>query len=862
MRDPRLDDELRHHIEERVDRLVADGVDATEARRRAEASFGDVDSVRREVARIDNPRQSGPGRAWDRIRRDVAFAVRQLRRNPGYGLVAILTLGLGIGASASIFGLVKAVVLDPLPYPDADRLVLLQEMAPSGVPFSVSDPNFQDFRSRLRTVEALTAIGNAEHATEIDGRPVRVSAVTATGALFDLLGARPVLGRSFTDAESGADARSVVVLSHGFWTERFGADPDVLGSSLTLDGTPYEILGVMPDGWGLGPDGDLWRPLSLTYAAGIRDNHDLTVVGRLAGAVGIAAAEDEARAVAEALAREHPESNRGWDARLTPLKEAILGPARIRAGWVLLGAVGLLVLMAAASVSNLLLARASVRGREMDLRTALGAARGRLVQQLLTESLVLSLSGAALGLVVAVLLMPVLQAASPPDTPRLAEAAVSGGVALFAVGVAMVSAVLFGLAPVVHVVGRRHVPGSTRSVTSTSGAQRLRYGLVAGQVALSLILLTGAGALARSWVGLQAADTGLPVAEGIVVPLTMSGDRYPTMAERGLTRDRIGQALAALPGAVAVGSSNVLPFSGMSTAVDVNAEGRPVTPDEAPSVRWRAVSRDWFAAAGIEPLAGRAFQAADFDMDAEDVVVLTTSLARTLFGGADDALGGRIAMGWNGENYRRVVGVVDDVEDLEMTAGPAPTFFFPEPGALPWVNLLVRFEPGASLPPATAVREAIWSVDPGLPVPTVTPLETLYAESVAETRFNLLVMAAFSAVALVLSLLGIYGLVLFAVERRTREIGVRIALGARPDGVVRMVVAQGVRPAVVGVLLGVAVSVLVAPYLQALLFRIEATDPLHIAAPALLLGVATVVAVWLPAMRATRVEPRDALRAE
>ncbi len=860
MTDPRIDEELRHHIQERTDRLVREGMDPDEARRAAEHAFGDLDQLREEVARIDHPRRTAPGRLLDALVSDARFAVRQLRRNPGYAAVAVLTLGLGIGASAAIFGLVKAVVLDPLPYPESERLVSLNERAPDGIPFSVSGPNYTDFRDQVGSLEHLTAVTYVEHTTHVEGRPLQVLAEVVTGDFFRLFGAAAALGRTFRPGAPGSVEDGVVVLSHAFWRDHSGSDPEVLGSGLLLDGRPYEVIGVMPEGWGPTPDVDVWHALSPLPAS--RNNHDLSVVGRVAGGTSLAAAQAELEAAAAALGERYPASNGGWGAKLTPLKEAVVGKERIRAGWVLLGAVGLLVLMACASVSNLLLARASGRGHEIGLRAALGAGRGRLVRQLLTESSVLALGGVALGLLLAWFFLPILQTLSPSDTPRLGDASANGPVVLFAAAVGALSTLLFGLAPIAHLAGSRPSLGGGRTVAGGGRAQTLRYALVAGQVALSLTLLSGAGALARSYLALQSTDPGLPIDRGVVVPLVLGSDRYDSEDERGLVRTRIEDALQTLPGVVAVGSSNVLPFSGMNTVVGVNVEGQPTTADQAPFVRWRAVSRGWLRAADLKPRAGRTFEVVDFDRNAEDVVVLTTSLAHMLFGGDDQAVGKRIAMGWDGRNYRRVVGVVDDMQDRAMTGGPAPLFFFPEPGALPWVNLLVRFEGDVPLASASAVREAIWSVDAGLPVPSVERLDQRYADSVADHGFNLLVIAVFAGVALTLSLLGIYGLVLFTVERRTREIGVRIALGAHPRRVVRLLLAGGIRPALLGVVAGVVLSRVLTRSLDGLLFQTDASAPAHVLVPALLMALASLAAVWIPAQRATRVEPRESLRAE
>ena len=856
--DPRLEEEIRHHVEEHADRLMDRGLEPDEARRRAEAAFGDAEAIRREVARIHEPRRSLPGRAWDRIAADLAFALRQSGRSPGFAAVAILTLGLGIGASASIFSLVKAVVLDPLPYAAADRIVLFQEVSPDGGAFTVSDLNFRDYRERVDRLELMTAVSRADYALDVEGRALQVVAGMVTGDFFPLFEATPVLGRTFTEDESGSTPQTVTVLAHDFWLERYGGDSTVVGSTLALDGVSHEVIGVMPRGWEPGEDVDVWTPLPLSYAE--RGDHDYTVMARLAGGASLEDAAEEVVAVARELGREHPASNEGWGARVTPLKQALIGPERIQAGRVLLGAVAMLLLMSCASVSNLLLARASGRGREMALRATLGAGRGRLVQQLLTESLLLSVAGAALGLALSHAFLPVLQGLSPPGTPRLEGAIVSGAVVLFAAALAVTTAILFGLAPVLHVL-RDALSAKHGSRVAGSGGDRLRSGLVVAQIALSLALLVGAGALGRSFLALQQVDPGLPLEHAVVVPLMMSGDRYSAQ-ERQVAREEIITRLSGIPGVAAVGSTNVLPFSGMSTVIDVNVEGRPTEADQAPFVRWRAVSEGFFEAAGLRPLAGRLLSRPDYDESAEAAVVLTETMAGMLFGDPREAVGQRVGMGWDGRNYREVVGVVADVEDLELGTVAPPVFFFPDPGMLPWVNLLVRFRADGVAPSPQLIREAVWSVDPGLPVPTVEPLGARFEGSVAGYGFNLLVVGSFASVALLLALLGIYGLVLFTVERRTREIGVRIALGARPEGIAKLVLGQGLRLAAIGIVLGTLLSFGMTRFVQALLYGVDAAHPAHFIVPVVLLAGAALLATWIPAAKAMRVDPGEALTAE
>ncbi len=861
VRGKRFDDEIRHHIEERTERLVAGGMDPEEARREAERVFGDVRAVRSELERIEAPARSGLALLLDRLGHDLAFTARQLRRAPGFAAVAVLTLGLGIGTATAIFGLVKAVVLDPLPYPQADRIVVFNEETPDGARFSVSEPDFEDFRDRVRSLDLLAVLSRSDLTLVADGRPTNVVAALVSGSFFPLFGGTPEIGRAFTDRESGRDARSLVVVSHAFWQEHLSADPDVVGRSLVLDDTPYEIVGVAPRGWSpLLAGADVWIPIPFTDPD--RTDHTLAAVGRLAAGATLESARTDARNVAAELGRENPETNRGWSVQLRSLREDLLGPARIQAGWVLLGAVGLLLLLACASVSNLLLARAGGRRREMDLRVALGAGRTRLVQQLVTESLVLAGFGALVGILLAHVFLPVLKHVSPADTPRIDEASIDAVVAAAAVAMALVTGLVFGLAPVVHVLGGSR-GDSARAAGHVVGerGERLRAALVAAQVAVSLCLLFGTAVLGASFLRLQRVDSGMDVDHTLVVPLMLSGDRY-SVQQRSVVLDGVHERLAALPGVEAAGSSNIRPYSGANSVINLNVEGRAITAETAPWARWRAVSPSWFAAADLELLDGRLLRPADVDENAESVVVVTRTLARQLFGDPATAVGRRVAFGWDGANWRRIVGVVSDFEDLELASTPPAALFFPSGGYLSWAVFLVRFRPDAPLASASAVRAAVWAADPSLPVPSVARLADRVSASVAGDRFDLLVMGALGVVALVLSVMAIYGLILFAVRQRTREIGVRLALGARSGEVIGLLLRRGMAITAAGVAVGAILSLSLSHYLDELLFGEAASRVPMLLAAALAVALTAALATWLPARRATRVDPREALGAE
>ncbi len=848
--------ELEHHIEERVDRLIGQGMTPEQARRTAMARFGDMQKWHSELKTIHS-RTSWRART-EGVVRDIRHAFRQFRRAPGFAALAVLTLALGIGSSTAMFGVVKAVVWDPLPFPDADRLFELFEVTPDGSQFSVADANFLDF-ARVAAFEQLAASSRADLAFMGQTGPLNLIANQVTPSFFNVFGGDAQLGRTFNESEGGADPARVAVLSHGFWRSHFG-DTNPVDQVVVLDNIPFSVVGVMPEGWAPLADPDLWVPLDVSPTSG-RSGHWLQVVGRLAPGTSLDRATQEVEAMALALGQDHPETNENWTVRLVSLKESVVGADRIRGGWILMGAVGLLLMLACGSVANLLIARASTRIREMAVRSAIGAAPGRLIQQLLVEGLTLAAMAAVVGLGFAFLAIPAIQAVSPPDTPRIDQARVSGAVAAFSIGVALLTGLLFGLAPAL----RRRGAGASalRSGSRTTGrsGERLRRGLVAGQVAATVTLLFGAGLLASSFLRIQGTDIGMRLAGTSTVPLMMSGDRY-TDRERQAATTRMREQIEAIPGVEWAGVSNVRPFSGSSTAIDLAIEGAPSSPEDAQFVRWRLAGAGYFAAAGLELVTGRLFESHDFAEDAEDVVVVTRSLATEFFGDVESALGRRIAMGWDGTNWQRIVGVIPDVEDLRIGTEPPLTFFMPDRGGWPWVIFLVRSENPQVSPNAQAIREAIWSVDAGLPVPVVEPLRASRDASVAGPRFNLALMSVFGTVALLLSIMGVYGVTQFAVSRRTQEIGVRLALGAEPKSVVRLLLRQGFGLALIGVVGGIAMAIWLSRFVESLLFQTAPTDPTSAVGAAGVTFLAVMLATWIPALRAANIEPTSALAAD
>jgi predicted permease len=583
------------------------------------------------------------------------------------------------------------------------------------------------------------------------------------------------------------------------------------------------------------------------------------VHGRLGPGVDLAAARADAGAIARRLANEYPE-NDGWTFGISPLKQTVIGETRIRTGGVLLGAVGLLLLLSCAGVSNLLMARASSRAAEVGVRAALGAGRLRLMRQFLTESLVLGLVAAGAGIVLAALLMPALRAIAPPDTPRVDEAVLDGAVLLFSLGIALLTSLIFGFAPILHVI-RHDTSGVLRIGPrgGNSGGGRLRRALVACQVAMTVALLVAVGLLGGTYLRMQGADVGLPVDTGLAVPLVLSGPRYTYEARRAAVAD-IRSGLAEIPGVVAVGSTNIPPFAGSNTAIDIAVEGQASSADSAPSVRWRAVGEGFFAALDATASHGRLFDRADFADGAEPVVVLGEALARRVAGHAADAVGRRIAMGWDGTNWRRVVGVVRDVEDLGVTDASPLTFYLPGEGAMPTVTFLVRLATPDIVPPVDVLREAIWAVDATLAVPAIDRLSDLVGRDIAAPLFNLVIVGVFGTVALALAVMGVYGVTWYAVSHRRHEIGIRLALGATPGGVLRPILGQSLAVSGAGVAAGAALAIGLSSYMESLLFQTASRDWRVLLGACAAAVIAAAVATWGPARRASVASPVEALR--
>ncbi len=813
-----------------------------------------------------SPPEGGPrsGR-FDELLSDVKFGARTLRRRPGFALIAILTLGLGIGATTAIFSVIDAVILQPLSYPEPERLVRWWETTPSGGDFSTSQPNFLDYRAMNTTFEDMAAGTYMSLSLVGDGEPLQLDAGVVTPSMFELLGAKPLVGRTFAEAEGvfGADTR-IVALSEQLWRERFSADPNVSGKKVALDGTPYVVVGVVPGTYESLMDPDVWVPLAPNPNEN-RGDHRLFAIGRLKEAVTLEQARTDLESIATRLSGEYPASNAGWGIRLASFDEWLVPPELNRGMVVLLAAVGLLLLIACANVSNLLIARAASRQREIALRSSLGAGRARIVRQLVTESVILGICGAVLGLLIAYWTVPAVRVLTPADSiPRLDEASINGEALLFALVLAGLTGLTFGLAPALQASGNNLLDALKADRIAAGTGRRLRNVMVVSEMALAVMLLIGAGLLIGSFARLMDTDTGFDLEHVLTIPLSLSSERYTeTGEERMQFFVDAFERVSALPGVVGVGTTNIPPLSGGGTTTEFTVEGSSGgAANEVPMFDWRAVSPGFFETLGVPLLRGRTFRMSEDWNQAAAVVVVSETLAERTWPG-EDPLGKRVAFGLNPDpgSWLTVVGVVADVRDISVDVDPRPVLYFNYSlAARSWVfmNLVVRTSTEAS-DLAGAIRREIWEIDPTLPVPSVMPLRQNLSTSVAQPRFNMMLMGLFAGVALLLAGIGVYGIMAFSVSQRTHEIGVRMALGAGTSRVVNMVLGSAVKLTLVGAALGLAGALALSRFLDTLLYETEAIDPVVYAGVVAALGLVAVIAAVVPALRATRVDPKLAL---
>ena len=799
----------------------------------------------------------------DDIRRDVRVGLRSLRRSPAFTLVAVLCLALGIGANAAIFSVINAVLLRPLPYAEPDRLVRIYESYGKGGQGSVSVPNFRDWREQGTAFSQLAAWQSGSFNLQGDPEPAHLQTVAATPNLFALLEARPLRGRAFAP---GQDEHSVAVVSERLWRTRFGADPSLVGRTVRLDGAPYTVIGVMPAAFDFPPGEtktDVWTLFQPSEKqAGTRGAHFLAVVGRLREGMSLDQASAQLREVAARLEKAYPNQQTGRSVAVYPLRETVVGSSR-PALLVLFGAVALVLLIACANVANLLLARAAVRRREVAVRLSLGASRTRLVRQFLAESLVLSLAGAVLGALLAGWSLSALAPLVQSALPLTGSIPLDGRVFAFLLAVAVLSGLAFGLVPALQASREdvRDTLSEAGKATASGGQQRFRSTLVVGEIALSLVLLIGAGLLLRGFLALSGTAPGLSAENVLTAHVAVPAEKLQGSALRVF--QPVLENVRRIPGVRSAAVVSMLPIQNAWTNAGYEVEGRPPSPPgQSPVAEWRVASPQFFETLGIPILQGRDFTENDGGLG-KRLLIVNDSLARQQFPG-ENAVGKQLRI--DAEAPHTIIGVVGSVRQAGLDHEPLPEIYFPHlmPGAESWLGdaiLVVR----TSVPPASvasAVREAVKSVDPGLPLFQVMTMEDVVSQSLASRRLNLWLLAIFAGMALVLSAAGLYGVISYLVAQRTREIGVRIAMGAQARDVLRLILGQGVRLTAVGIVLGLLGAVAFTRVLESLLYGVSARDPFTFAAIAALLALVALAATWLPARRASRVDPMVAIRNE
>ena len=801
---------------------------------------------------------------------DLRYSLRMLRKNPGFTAVAVLALTLGIGANTAIFSVVNSVLLRPLPYDDPNRLVQLWETSVSKARNDIpaSYPNFADWRDQGHTFEQIAAYSDWTFNLTGRGEPQRLRSAIVSPNFFSTLGIKPIRGRAFQSGEDQQGRDLVVVIGESLWRRQFNSDPNIVGRSLNLDDKSFTVVGVIARA-GQAPlqsdEIELWAPISHGFGATNRFAHYLNVIARLKPDVTAQQAQADITTVAGRLAQQYPESNKDRSVRVVLLGEQIVGSFRTSL-LVILGAVVFVLLIAATNVANMLLARATGRQKEIALRTALGASRWRIVRQLLTESVLLSLISGILGLLVALWGVYLLVAFSPADLPRVKEVAVDGRVLGFTVLVSLLTGIFFGILPALQ-ASRPNLNAALKegghSVTSGVGRQSVRSLLVIAEISLSLMLLVGAGLLIKSFLKLQSVNPGFNSTNVLTMQLDLSGPNYKKGAQVIAFHDQLLERIKALPGVQFAGTRSFVPLARDASFALLlfHIEGQQ-NAAEGSTAFYNGVSPDYFQTMMIPLRKGRTFS--DRDMrGSQNVAIVNDTLARRYFGN-QDPLGKRITLEDSPKesDWVTIIGVVGDTKPRELHSEPVAELYMPydqqpEPG----MSLMIRYQ-GAGTNLAAAVRNEVLALDKNQPVYSIRMLDSVLSESVATPRFRTLLLAIFAGVALILAAVGIYGVMSFAVSQRTHEIGIRMALGARAADVLKRVVKSGMTLALVGVSLGLAGAFALTRLMTTLLFEVTATDALTYATVSASLLAVALLACYIPARRAMKVDPLVALRYE
>ena len=869
-------EELAQHLEQVYERSLRAGATEAEAKQTALLELAGDDFLR-DIQRSQKPVREAPVLATSGrpnlltdFVHDLRYAVRMLLKNPGFTIVAVIALALGIGANTAIFSVVNTVLLRPLPYKDPERLVMVWEDA-SKVGYPRDTPaaaNFVDWRDQNQVFEGMAAIADESFNFTGAGDPERLEGRRVSANLFPLLGVEPQIGRVFTAAEDQPGAQRVVLLSYGLWQRRFGGDSSIVGKPLTLNGESHTVVGVMPARFQFPTSDDqAWVPISFTpEEAANRNRHYLQVVGRLKPGVTLAQAQTEMTTIGARLAQQYPESNTDLGAVVTSLHEHLVGDIR-PALLILLGAVGLVLLIACANVANLLLARAAVRQKEIAVRIALGARRLRLIRQFLTESVLLSTLGGVVGLVIAYTGLVLLRTFIPENISQAREISIDLKVLGFTLFVSVLTGVIFGLAPAIQAVrfnqSETLKEGGRDAATGGSG-KRLRSVLVMAEVAISLVLLIGAGLLINSFLRVRNVDPGFRSDNLLTMKIVMPDSKYLDRPRRIAFYNDLLQRVQSLAGVRSAAITTNLPLYRQGNSISVRIEGRPEPPPgQELIVVTRMISPGYFDTMTIPLLSGRNLSDQDTSTT-PNVAVVSETMARN-FWPNEDPVGKRIAIGEieSDRDWVNVIGVVKDVRQIQLTAAPKPQMYltFRQFGFFDSRDLVVKTDVDPASMAAT-VRKAVWEIDRDQPVSNIQTMEAILADSIARERFSMVLLAIFAGVALILAAVGIYGVMSYSVAQRTHEIGIRMALGAQTGTVLKLAVGYGLKLVIVGIVVGLIGAFALTRLMSTLLFGVTATDPTTFTLISLLLVGVAALASYIPARRATKVDPITALRYE
>ena len=860
-----LSEELEAYVEMLVEVKVAGGLKPDEARRAALIELGGVEQVKERV------REVRVGYFLGTVWQDLRYGVRTLLKSPAFTIVAVLSLALGIGANTAIFSVVNGILLRPLPYPESERMVAVwhtppQESFPGMTRFSVSPGNYLDWKEQSRAFEQMAIYQYAGLSLSGGGGdPVPVTGASVSSDFFSVLGIQVERGRAFSAEEEQQGHEQVVILSHGLWQRAFGANPNLIGQTVTLNSRSFTVVGIMPTGFEFPAEAELWVPLAWDAAEKqTRAIHDYMVVARLKREASLAQAQAEMSTISNRLEQQYPEANKGWGAVVIPLKEDLVGDVR-PALLVLFSAVGFVLLIACANVANLMLARGANRKKEIALRIALGATRGRIIRQLLCESVLLSVVGGLLGLLLAGWGGQLLVRLSAGSLPNSGEIGMDSWALGFTLLVSLVAGVLAGVAPAMQ-FSKNELSETLKQGSGRGGGssvkQRTRKALVVCEVAMSLILLVMAGLMIRSFWKLQSVDPGFDTSNALTLSVGLSPTRYAEPQQQLAFHDRVLEQLKAQPGVVAVGSTTTIPLTGGGSRQPFTVEGRPAPPvSEQPLAQTRYVSPDYFRAIGIPLKQGRAFEDRDRD-GAPQVVIISEAMARRFWPG-QNPVGQRLTASFHEQQGpREIVGVVGDVKSRGLDDDAASTMYLPfRQAPRPWITFVARTasDPQGFVQPVSRV---VYAVDKEQALSSVRTMDQVLTESLSGRRFNMTLLMTFAGLALVLAAVGVYGVMNYSVMLRRRELGIRIALGARALDVLRLVLGQGLALTLIGVGVGMAGAYALTRLMASLLYGVTATDFVTFGSVSGVLILVGLLASFLPARRATKVDPMIALRSE